>query len=399
MALTETALKAAEFKDKAYRIKDTGGLFVEIRPTGKIVFRMRYWYHQRDSLLTFGEYPTIKLKEAREKRDEIRRLLAGDIDPAALKAYERQAAERCIPTFGAIAAEWLEKKKAESKSEKTRYALEMRLEKYILPHLAHMAPDEITAPALLNGIVRPIEAAGHPETAHRVLNICGQIFRYAVATGRAARDPSGDLRGALIATPVNHFPCITDKKKLGDLLRAIHGYSGSAVVRYALIMISLTFVRPGELRHAEWADVDLARAEWKIPTEKTKMKKQPHLVPLSTQAVELFRKLHRLTGHGRYVFPSARTRSGSRPMSDVAMTAALRSMGYTSDDIVPHGFRHTASTLLNESALWSVDAIERQLAHADRNSVRATYNYAEYLPERRRMMQWWGDYLDSLAKV
>ena len=394
MAITETMLKAAEFKDKAYRIKDTGGLFAEVRPSRSIVFRMRYWFHGRDTLMTFGEWPHIKLKDAREKRDEIRRLLANDIDPTALQKYESSAHERRVPTFGEIAGEWKAKKMTESRSEKTKYTVEMRLDKYILPVLADMLPDEITAPIILNEIIRPIEAAGHPETAHRVLNICGQVFRYGVATGRASRDPSGDLRGALLATPVRHYAYITDKAKLGALLRAIHGYEG-LVVKNAMILLSLTFVRPGELRKGEWNEIDLDAAEWRIPAPRMKMKR-PHIVPLSTQAVELLANLHKQTGRGKHLFPSGRMPSGSRPLSDAAMTAALRTMGYSNADIVPHGFRHTASTMLNESGLWSVDAIERQLAHEDRNRVRATYNYAEYLPERRKMMQWWADYLNGL---
>lgn len=198
MTLTETVLKSVEFRDKPYRIKDTGGLFAEIRPSQTIVFRMRYWYHQRDSLLTIGEYPHIKLKQAREKRDEIRRLLANDIDPAALREYERTSHVRRLPTFGEVSAEWLQKKSAESASEKNEYINKMRLEKYILPTLEDMIPDEISAPLILNGIIRPIEADGHLETAHKVLSLCGQIFRFAIATGRATRNPSPDLKGALI---------------------------------------------------------------------------------------------------------------------------------------------------------------------------------------------------------
>ncbi len=394
--LTESMLKTVEFRDKPYRIKDTGGLFAEVRPSRSIVFRMRYWYHQRDSLITFGEWPHVKLREAREKRDEIKRLLSNDIDPAALKSYERTATDRRLPTFGEIAREWLEKNKAESRSEKMKYANEMRLDKYIMPVLADLIPDEITAPVILNEIIRPIEVAGHVETAHRVLNLCGQVFRYGVASGRASRDPSGDLRGALLASPVNHYPHITDKGKLGDLLRAIDGYDG-LLVRNALRLLMLTFVRPGELRQAEWVEIDFDAQEWRIPASKMKMKR-PHVVPLSTQAIELLERMKPQIGRGRYIFPSARTTSGSRPMSDAAMLVALRSMGYTNDELVPHGFRHTATTLLNESGLWSPDAIERQMAHVDRNKVRAIYNSAEYMPERRRMMQWWADFLSDLSE-
>lgn len=393
MPLTEAVIKAAEIREKSYRMKDTEGLFVEVRPSGKKVFRVRYWYHQRDSLVTIGEYPLFKLKDARDKRDEIRRLIANGIDPAALRAYEVTANERRLPTFGEIAVEWLARKKADSRSEKMKYILEMRLKKYILPFLSELTPDEVTAPMILNGIIRPIEEAGHLETAHRVLGICGQVFRYGVATGRASRDPSGDLRGALRPSPERHLASITDKNKFGTLLRAIYDYDGSMVVKYAMIFLSLTFVRPGELRHAEWSEIDIDASEWRIPAEKMKMRRL-HVVPLSTQAIEVIQIMQRFTGHGRYVFPSARTPSGSRPMSDMAMLAALRGMGYSKEEMTAHGFRHTASTLLNESGLWSPDAIERQLAHIDRNKIRAVYNYAEYLPERRKMMQWWADSLD-----
>lgn len=270
----------------------------------------------------------------------------------------------------------------------------MRLGKHILPAIGEMPPDEINAPLLLMKIVRPIEAAGHYETAHKVIAQCGQIFRYAIATGHATRDPSADLRGALITAPSGHYAHIIDAKRFGALLRAIYGYEGSHIVRGAMCLLSLTFVRPGELRHAEWPEIDLDAAEWKIPAEKMKMKR-PHIVPLSRQAVEILEGMRSFTGAMRYVFPSARSYTGTRPMSDVAIHAALRSMGFAKGDMTAHGFRHSASTFLNESALWSSDAIERQLSHIDSDKIRATYNYAEYLPERRKMMQWWADWCDA----
>jgi integrase len=274
----------------------------------------------------------------------------------------------------------------------------MRVRKYILPYLGNYHPDEITVPMLLS-VIRSIESRGTFETAHIVHNILGQIMRYAVHTGRASRDISADLRGALLPVPERHFASITDTKKLGALLKAIDGYNGSVTVRSALSLLAYTFVRPGELRAAEWIELDAnsEKQEWRIPAEHTKMKRL-HIVPLSSQAFQLFEKMRDISGHGRCIFPSARTRSGSRPMSDNALVAALRSMGYTGDEMTAHGFRHTASTLLNESGLWSGDVIERQLAHVDRNRVRAVYNAAEYLSERRRMMQWWADYLDELKK-
>lgn len=392
MALTELEIRNARPGEGPVRLRDEKGLYLDVRPTGKKVWRMRYKFRGKENTLTFGEYPLVGLKEARSKREDVRRLLMEDKDPALERDQKR--ADAPGKTFSDLALEWLQKKKLESQSEKYRYSLEMRLEKHILPFIGHFPPDDIGAPQLLQ-IARRLEAAGTIETAHRVINICGQVFRYGVATGRAARDPAGDLRGALQTTPIRHFASIKEPDKFGMLLRAIDSYTGGLVVRCAMKILALTFVRPGEMRTAEWGEIDLDKAEWRIPGEKMKMKRM-HLVPLSTQAVEVFVLLKAETGHGRYVFPSARSRSGSRPMSDAAVVAALRAMGYGQDEMSAHGFRHTASTLLNESGLWSPDAIEAQMAHSETNKVRGTYNHAKYLPERRRMMQWWGEFLSKL---
>jgi integrase len=394
MSLTDTEIRGAKSSDKAYRMKDDYGLYLDVRPTGKKVWRMRYWMKGKENIFTFGEYPLVSLKEARVRRDEARKMIADGMDPAVNRDMEKARSGASV--FADIALEFLEKKQKESTSEKSRYTMEMRIQKYILPFLGNMQPDDITAPLILN-VLRRLEGRGTIETAHRVHQIIGQIFRSGVATGRASRDPSADLRGALQSVKERHFASITGTKRLGGLLRAIDSYTGSAVVRTALQMQAYTFVRPGELRKAEWPEIALEndKKEWRIPAEKMKMKRV-HAVPLSDQAVALFERMKDITGHGRYVFPSARTRSGSRPMSDVAFVAALRAMGYSGEEMTAHGFRHTASTLLNESGLWSVDAIERQLAHVDRNRVRAVYNAAEYMPERRKMMQWWADYLDEL---
>ncbi|MGH6885504.1 MAG: tyrosine-type recombinase/integrase, partial [Geminicoccales bacterium] len=241
-------------------------------------------------------------------------------------------------------------------------------------------------------VLRRIEARGAIDTAHRVLQNCGQVFRFAVATGRAVRDPAADLRGALVTVRGSHFASITEPKAIGALLRAIGGYQGTHIVRCALRLAPLTFVRPGELRAAEWPEFDLDAAEWRIPAERMKMR-AIHLVPLSAQAVGILRELRPLTGTGRYVFPGERT--PTRPMSENTVNAALRRLGYSKDEMTGHGFRSMASTLLNEQG-WHRDAIERQLAHGERDAVRAAYNYAEHLPERRRMMQAWADYLDGL---
>ena len=396
MILTDKEFKSAEVREKSYRMKDERGLFLEVRPSGKKVWRMRYWFKSKENLLTFGEYPLISLKEARIKRDEARRLLTNGIDPAIQRDLKRM--ESTVPTFRDIALEFCVRKQKESTSPKARHLLEMRLKKYILPDLGDIPPDEITAPMILK-VVRQQEERGFFETARRVNRIIGQVFRFGIVTGRATRDPSHDLRGALLNIPGRHFASIKEPEKLGALLRAIEAYSGSEAVRTGLMLLAYTFVRPGELRHAEWPELSLEadKKEWRISAEKMKMKRL-HIVPLSNQAASLFQRMMDISGHGRYVFPSARTRNGSRPLSDSALLAALRSLGYSGDEMTAHGFRHTASTLLNESGLWSSDAIERQLAHVDRNKIRAIYNAAEYMPERRKMMTWWADYLDELKE-
>ena len=294
-------------------------------------------------------------------------------------------------TFQAVALEWFVKRSPKwvpSHSVRIR----KRLEKDLFPHLGARRIAELKAPDLLVAL-RRIEARGAIETAHRALQNCGEIFRYAIATGRAERDWAADLRGALESPKEKHHASITDPKKVGALLRAIASYAGTSGVRRALQLAPLTFVRPGELRKAEWTEFDLEAAEWRIPGARMKMREQ-HLVPLSVQAVSALRELHEYTGRGRYVFPGAR--SSDRPMSDNTVNAALRRLGYGKEEMTGHGFRSMASTLLNEQG-WNRDAIERQLAHAERDNVRAAYNFAEHLPERRKMMQAWADYLDRLA--
>jgi integrase len=267
-----------------------------------------------------------------------------------------------------------------------------RLERDVLPWLGTWPIDEITAPGVL-AVLRRVESRGALETAHRINQICSQVFRYGIATGRAHRDPSADLRGALPPALEKHHAALTKPADVAGLLRAIGGYQGSFVVRCALRLAPLVFVRPGELRKVEWTEVDLEEATWRIPAAKMKMRTE-HLVPLARQSVEILRELHPLTGSARYIFPGART--NSRPMSENAITAALRRMGYGREEMTGHGFRTLASTLLNEMG-WSADAIERQLAHGERDEIRGAYNRAEYLVERRRMMQAWSDYLDGLA--
>ncbi|MEO5334971.1 MAG: tyrosine-type recombinase/integrase, partial [Magnetococcus sp. YQC-5] len=321
-----------------------------------------------------------------------RRLLAEGIDPGEhRKITKTMAANRTENSFEAVAREWFAKFSptwAETHASK----IIRRLEVDVFPWLGGRPVNEITALELLT-VLRRIEGRGALDTAHRAKQNCGQVFRYAVATGRAENDPSVALRGALPPPKEGHFSSITDPSAIGELLRAIDGYAGSYVSRAALRLAPLVFVRPGELRQAEWVEIDLSTATWTIPGERMKAREK-HVVPLSTQAVAILRELHPLTGHGRYVFPGAR--SDDRPMSENTVLAALRRLGYEVGMMTGHGFRSMASTILNEQG-WHRDAIERQLAHAERDSVRAAYNYAEHMPERRRMMQSWADYLDQLA--
>ena len=292
----------------------------------------------------------------------------------------------------AVAREWFARF---SQSWSTSHAetIEQRLDNYIIPNLGQRPINEVTAPELLT-VLRKIEALGYVETAHRVKQICGQIFRYAIATGRKDHDPAADLKGALPPAKSKRMASIIDPKGVGGLLRAIDDYKGSIVTLCALQFGTLTFVRPGELRHAEWEEIDLEATEWRIPAEKMKMR-SPHIVPLSRQAIAVLKKIQPLTGQARYVFPSERTHS--RPMSENTVNAALRRMGYTKDELTGHGFRSMASTLLHEQG-WRSEVIERQLAHQERNKVKAAYNHAEHLSERKKMMQAWADYLDALKK-
>lgn len=392
MALTDTACKNAKPKEdgKPAKLSDEKGLFLLVNATGKY-WRLAYRFNQKQKTLALGVYPDVTLKQAREKRDEARRLLAEGIDPGEhrkiVKATRVLQAEN---TFEAVAREWFAKYKP-TWSDGHAERIIRRLERDIFPWLGSRPIAEIEAPELLANLQR-VERRGAIETAHRAMQNAGKVFRYAIATGRAKHNPAADLVGALTPAMKTSFPTITDPAKIAELLRAIDGYQGTLETRCALRLAPLVFVRPGELRQAEWCEVDLENALWVIPAERMKMREK-HLVPLSVQAVEILRELHPLTGNGKYVFPGAR--SNKRPMSENTINAALRRLGYDKDTMTGHGFRHMASTLLNEQG-WNRDAIERQMAHAERNSIRATYNYAEYMPERVRMMQAWADYLDSL---
>lgn len=391
MPLSDTAARNAKPTDKPRKLADSGGLYLLVHPSGGRYWRMDYRCGGKRLTLACGVYPDVSLKTARERRDKARRLLADGIDPGAQRKAQKAArTERAANSFEVVAREW-HAKRLPSWSDSYQEHVLWRLERYVFPYLGARAIAEVNAPDLL-AVVRRIEDRAL-DTAHRTLQNCGQVFRYAVATGRAERDPSGDLRGALPPRRSRHHASITDTKRIGELLRAIRSYQGSLVTICALRLAPLVFVRPGELRRAEWNEVDLDGAEWRIPA--AKMKRQaPHVVPLSRQAVAVLREIQPLTGHGRYVFPGAR--GNGRPMSENTVNAALRYMGYAKEEMTGHGFRSMASTILNEQG-WHRDAIERQLAHAERDEVRAAYNYAEHLPERIRMMQLWADYLDGLA--
>ena len=391
MPLTDPAIRNAKPGEKPIRLFDGGGLYLEVAPAGGKWWRLKYRFSGKEKRISLSVYPDVSLKEARNRRDEARTQLAEGIDPGeARKAIKSAHADIRKNSFEAVAREWFAKFSPHW-SEGHSKRIIRRLNRDIFPWVGSKLICEVTAPELLSTL-RRIESRGALETAHRVLQNCGQVFRYAIATGRAERDPSADLRGALPPTKGKHHASITDTKAIGSLLRAIDGYQGTFVTQCALRLAPLVFVRPVELRRAEWVEIDLNAAEWRIPADKMKMKVQ-HIVPLANQTVEILSELHPLTGCGRYVFPGVRI--NSRPMSENTINSALRRLGYTKDEMTGHGFRSIASTLLNEQG-WHRDAIERQLAHSESNAVRAAYNYAEHLPERRKMMQAWADYLGGL---
>ncbi|HUV99611.1 MAG TPA: integrase arm-type DNA-binding domain-containing protein [Gallionella sp.] len=391
MALTAIEVSKAKATDKATKLFDGGGLYLLAQPNGAKYWRLKYRFAGREKMLSIGVYPDVSLSDARERREAARKLLANGADPSAVKKAKKAAAVALAEnSFEIVAREWLSKFSKNWKESHTRTTT-LRLVNDVFPWLGVRPIGDIDAPELLT-VLRRIESRGALEAAHRVSAICGQVFRYAIATGRAKRDPAADLRGSLPPHRGKHLAAITEPVQIGKLMRDIEGYRGSFIVRCALRLAPMVFVRPIELSRAEWAEIDLDKAEWRIPADKMKMKAL-HIVPLSTQAVAFLRELHPLTGTGKYLFPNVRTHT--LPMAGNTILAAIRSMGYTSTEMTAHGFRHMASTLLNEQG-FNADAIERQLAHKA-SGVRGTYNAAEYLPERRRMMQHWADYLGGLA--
>lgn len=397
--LTELQVKNAKPEDKIYRLKDEAGLYLEIRTTGKKVWRMRYWIAGRERILTFGDYPLFSLKEARDRRDIARRIIADGGDPADKWAEERAAVKAAEQkeSFEAVALEWLAMKRSEKLSEQYKDRTEWRLRKYILPVLGKIPFAEVTAIDVLN-MSKGLEALGLLDTEGRMVNICSQIFRYGIIWQKRVDDPTYSLRGALATPARKHFASIKDKEVLGEFYYGIESYKGSPIMKAALRFLVLNFQRPKEIRLAEWSEFDFSTNLWRIAAEKMKMKRD-HVVPLGSYSLALLKALRPQTGSGRYVFPSPRSYTGSRPMCNTALNVAMRIMGYEQTDVSAHGFRHTASTMLNESGLWSPDAIERQLAHVDGNKVRETYNAAEYLEERKRMKQWWEDFVIGEAEA
>ena len=389
-SLSDAKARNAKPRSKPYKIADGEGLFLLITPSGGKYWRLKYFFAGKEKLLALGVYPQVTLADARERRAQARKVLAAGNDPGeAKKEAKRLAVVRSGNSFEVIAREWFEKRKHEWASSSADCALS-RLEQHILPKLGSRPIAQITAPDILS-MLRAVEARGTLETARRLMQICGQIFMYAIATGRAERNPVPDLRGAL-KTPVSKHYSFLQANELPSYLQTLEAYDGSALTKLALRLLLLTFVRTNELRGAQWTEIDWDKSEWRIPPERMKMK-ELHIVPLSRQAIVVLRELETHSGNRDYVFPNHH--NPLTYMSANTMIYALYRMGYHSRT-TGHGFRSTASTILNEHG-FRADVIERQLAHSERNTVRAAYNHAQYLPERRKMMQWWADYLDEIA--
>jgi integrase len=391
MPLKDVELRALKPRDRVYKRADERGLYIEVHPGGSKLWRLRYRYLDKDKRLALGPYPEVSLAEARRKRDEARQKLREGIDPLADRQREKLLAQfSAANTFGDIAKEYIDKMVAEGRAAATTSKANWLLEQ-LAPiskrPVAHLKPVDMLA------ALKRIEARGKHETARRCRSFASRVFRYAAATGRAENDPTSVLRGALIAPQVTHHSAILNPEAVGELLRSIDAYSGNAITRLAMQALPHVMARPGELRHAQWSEFDLVNAVWKVPPERMKMRR-PHAVPLSWQVLAYLAELRPLTGPDGYVFPAFHT--SRRPMSENTINQAFRRMGYATGEVTAHGLRTTASTLLNESGKWSPDAIERSLAHADKDLVRGIYNRGFYWEERVAMHQWWSDYLDQL---
>jgi len=392
--LTDTAVRNAKPRAKPYKVSDSLGLYLLVNPKGSKLWRVKYRINGVERKLAIGPYPQFTLAEARAARDAARRQVAHAIDPNYAKRQARiEASLRAENSFAKVAGELIEKRKTEGVSprtlEKYQWVLKLFSAEFVRRPVAEINPAE-----LLHELKHQ-ERRGKFETAKRMRSFASRVFRYAAATARAERDPAQMLLGALIQPRVKHFAAITEPTEFGALLRAIEDYSGDPAVMHALKLTPHVFQRPGELRHMEWAEVNFDKAVWTLPPAKMKMR-QPHAVPLSRQALEILKAMQGLTGNGKYVFPSVRTRA--RPMSENTVTAALRRMGYTKEQMTAHGFRTSASSLLNESGKWNPDAIERALAHMVSGEIRRIYNQSAYWAERVAMAQWWSDYLDELRE-
>lgn len=387
MKLTDLVCRNAKPGPKVRKLSDGGGLQLWVQPGGSRQWRLAYKFDGKQKVLAIGPYPIVSLAEARDARDEAKRLLFEGVDPNEKKKEAQNAPD----TFREIAAEYVQKIRREGRAERTLSKVNW---------LLGMANDtfgdldirEINAPKILEAL-RLVEARGHYESARRMRSTVGSVFRYAMATARADVDPTIALRDALIRPQRKSRAAIIEPEAVGGLLRAVDGFDGQLTTRAALQLMALLFPRPGELRFAEWPEFDFEKAVWTIPASRMKMRR-PHKSPLSRQAIAILTELRNMNGGARFVFPGLR--SSERPMSDSAMNAALRRMGYAKDEMTPHGFRATAATLLNESGKWHPDAVERQLAHVDENEIRRAYTRGEYWDERALMMQWWADYLDEL---
>ena len=392
MALNELKVKSAKPRDKEYMLGDGHGLWLLVKPDGKKYWRLRYWVGDKERKISLGVYPTVGLKDARVKRDELFKIRDRGDDPAEVLNAKKNEQDL---TFESIAREWIDKQLKGVMTKKYVRGVTNRLRDHVFPIIGDKNIKEITAPQILD-MLRRVEEQEKNYTAHRVSQYCSRVFRYAIATGRAERDPVADLRGALKPCRTKHRAAIINVEQIKQLLLAMKNFIGTEVVKSAVWFSAYTFCRPGEIRMAEWSEINFDACEWRIPAEKMKMRR-PHIVPLAAQVVKLLKDLQPITGRGRYIFPNLRAKTGNQPMSANAVLYAIRRMGFSNEEMTAHGFRGMASTRLNEMG-WPPDVIERQLAHVEQNSVRAAYNHAEYLSERRKMMQVWADYLDGLAK-
>jgi len=390
--LTATAVKNAKTRTKSYNLSDGGGLYVLVKPNGTKAWRFNYRFAGKQKTLAIGVYPDISLKKAREKHQEARQNLANHIDPNIYKKAKRISDQDMqFNSFKVIALEWLQKRGTKSDGGDKR--LIRLLQKDLFPYIGSLPVSQVTSPDLLRAL-RRIEHRGAVNTAHRAKQIAGMVFRYAVATGRAERDPSFDLKGALAQPTKTHFKSITEPAEVGPLIAAINNYQATPVVMTALRLTPLLFCRPGELRHLEWKEVNFDEARIELPASKMKTR-EPHIIPLATQAMEILKELQLITGRSKFVFPSAR--GNSRPLSENGVRTALRTLGYKNEQISPHGFRAMARTILDEILNFPVDWIEHQLAHSVKDANGRAYNRTKHLEQRRGMMQTWADYLDQLA--